>query len=357
MTASRVLILALGKSDGGTAQYTREIINHIKAKANIELFVSKQSHHNWDEFKQIKIYKIPTYTNKIVFVVSSLFIYPWFLFYVLIKLVLNKFDVLYIPYFHHWEYGVIKLFKLFNKKIVYTVHDGVLHEGEYEVLGQNMMFSSIRNSTDVIFLTNYVMKLVENNIGQIKWNKYVIPHGLIKYPGLKIKEKINDIPVILFLGRIIKYKGVEFLIDALPKLNVKAKVIIAGKKYYDVKFPDLPALTVINRWLTNNEMANLLNQADILVLPYIEATQSGVVTLGMTAQIPIITTDVGGLKEQLGEGGLYVNLDGTAIAKAIDKLLTDKVLYANIQVQLKNQANSLQWTNIASQIEQICFSK
>ena len=356
MTENRMLILALGKSDGGTAQYAREIINHTKVKDKIELFVSQQSYHNWDELKHIKIFKIPTYTNKIGFIISTLFIYPCFLFFVFIKLLLNKFDVLYIPYFHHWEYGVIRLFRLFNKKIVYTVHDGIHHDGEYEVLGQNVMLSSIKNSTDVIFLTNYVMRLVERKIGEIKWRKYIIPHGLIRYHGLKIKKQINDIPVILFFGRIIKYKGVELLIEAIPKLHVKAKIIIAGKKYYDIKFPDLPLLTVIGKWLTNDEVVQLINQADILVLPYNEATQSGVITLGIAAHVPIITTDVGGLREQLANGGLYVDLNSTAIALTIDNLLTDRTLYTDLQARLKNQADSLQWANIANQIEQICFS-
>ena len=63
---------------------------------------------------------------------------------------------------------------------------------------------------------------------------------------------------------------------------------------------EIKNLSIIDKFLDEEEISYLLNTNDVLILPYIDATQSGIVTLGMASGLPIICTNVGGLKEQIG---------------------------------------------------------
>ena len=110
-------------------------------------------------------------------------------------------------------------------------------------------------------------------------------------------------PRLLFFGRFLRYKGLDLLAAAAARLGApgcQLRVVGAG--------PDSPALAALralpwaqveNRWVPEAEIAALLAWADALILPYTEASQSGVAAAALAAGRAVLATTVGGLPEQL----------------------------------------------------------
>jgi glycosyltransferase involved in cell wall biosynthesis len=87
---------------------------------------------------------------------------------------------------------------------------------------------------------------------------------------------------------------------------------------------------VERRWVPDTEVAALLDQADILVLPYSEASQSGVLVTGLAAGVPAVATPVGGLREQIVSGTTGILAEAVtaqSFADAIATLMSDSELY------------------------------
>lgn len=118
----------------------------------------------------------------------------------------------------------------------------------------------------------------------------------------------------LFFGRIEKYKGIDVLVDAFGiarSINPELRLVIAGKG--DIA-PEVKAkaesigVTLLNHFIPDEQIDNLVAEAGVLVLPYISATQSGISATGLAKGLPMIATNVGGLPEHVidGHNGLLV---------------------------------------------------
>jgi glycosyltransferase involved in cell wall biosynthesis len=129
---------------------------------------------------------------------------------------------------------------------------------------------------------------------------------------------LPDRKVLLFFGFVRPYKGLEYLLQAMPKVltEIDAHLLVVGEFWapqsrYTSYIDDLGLsehVTIVNRYVPNEEVHTFFSAADVVVLPYIEATQSGVAQIAFGFERPVITTDVGGLSEVVrhGETGLLV---------------------------------------------------
>lgn len=293
-----ILIASLVRKGGGFEHYTISILKHFNLPYTIY-----QSKYVNPEAKIPHAKTMITYTNKFTFVLNSLFILP----FIFIKLcfVARRYDVLYLPHFHFWNIAFILVFRLYNKPVVLTEHDGIVHLGDELPLQQFLINMCLRYSTHIIFLTHYVKSLVSPKLLK---NKHisVIPHGIFAFDGLHTQQKtFTNKPTLLFFGRVSKYKGIELLLEAINTLpeNSFNKLIIAGKSSYtydmsNLKESIIKKIEIIDAFLSQKEIAKFFNQSHILIMPYLEASQSGVAAVGIANAIPTICTDVGGLKEQ-----------------------------------------------------------
>jgi glycosyltransferase involved in cell wall biosynthesis len=136
--------------------------------------------------------------------------------------------------------------------------------------------------------------------------------------------------VVVFFGYVRRYKGLDTLLEAWPRVRARrpATLVVAGEFYEDAApYHALaaaaggePAVRVLGRYLPDDEVEALFKAADVVVLPYRSATQSGVTHVAYALGVPVITTDVGGLSETVkpGETGLVVPPeDPAALADAI----------------------------------------
>ena len=161
----------------------------------------------------------------------------------------------------------------------------------------------------------------------------------------------------LFFGRIAENKGLDILAEAYRKVydeldnSVSLSVIGNGDfSLYEKLYRDLSNVTIINRWIEDREVESIfLGHNLILICPYKEGSQSGVIQVARDYGIPMIVTNVGGLSEQVENEitGLVTNVDADEIAAAMIRLANDKELYNQISRNEKEEAKKYTWENSA----------
>jgi len=160
---------------------------------------------------------------------------------------------------------------------------------------------------------------------------------------------------LLFFGLIRDYKGLDLLIDAMSLLDDSYQLVIAGESYGDFgKYrqaidasPACSRIKAMNRYIADDEVPQLFSAADLLVTPYRSATQSGVIPIAYHFDLPVLVTDVGGLKENIERAGTGLVCLPTveSIAENIQKFFRSgkDTFIANIQKEKK----ALSWEMFA----------
>jgi len=220
---------------------------------------------------------------------------------------------------HIWDLSLAKkLIKVEGIEVWRAIHDLQRHPGDIWP-SRFTTWKLIRNSTTLVCFSDYIYKQL------LKSKKPIVRSHLYEVPQ---KPKLGSIDgKVLFIGRIRKYKGLDLLAKAWPLVKNKRKsLIIAG-------FGNVPSdlkrtnARIVNRWLSNSEIEELILNASIVVLPYTEASQSGVIAISHSLSTPVVITPVGGLVNQVinGTNGL-VSADTTpeSLAATIDNALSIK---------------------------------
>jgi glycosyltransferase involved in cell wall biosynthesis len=161
---------------------------------------------------------------------------------------------------------------------------------------------------------------------------------------------------LLFFGRISKYKGVDILLNAMPDVIDKfpeEQLIIAGKGASDdlLQHPVLQQkkynACIINRYIPNEELVGLIKQAKLVICPYIDATQSGVLMTAFALNKPVIASNVGAFQEHIKSGvnGFLVPAsDSKALAQTIIECLGQD-RYLHLEENIKNNNKKQPWKN------------
>jgi len=232
--------------------------------------------------------------------------------------------------------------------------------------------------------TNYFLKqndgfiamseTVKNDLVSLKPNaKFIIKeHPLYDHFGERIdrseaRRDLNiaqDKKTLLFFGFIRDYKGLDVLIKAFDLLDDTYQLIIAGETYgsFD-KYQQLinsiknkNQVYIFNDYITDNLVPTFFSAADVCVLPYKSATQSGITSIAYHFDIPIIATDVGGLKESIHHQstGIIVNhAEPEPFALAIKEYFVNR-LSTRFIPNIQKLNNELSWKSFADSL--ITFS-
>jgi len=162
---------------------------------------------------------------------------------------------------------------------------------------------------------------------------------------------------ILFFGRILPYKGIEYLIQAgklIERQFPEVTITIAGDGSFGkyermVKGDD--HFIVRNTFIPDEEVAQFFQKASLVVLPYTDGSQSGVVSIAGAFKKPVVVTDVGNFSEMVEDGktGFIVPpKDTNALAEAIIKLLKDDKLRQEMGENASRIVmGKFSWDNIA----------
>ncbi len=248
----------------------------------------------------------------------------------------------WLPFFAPCFAVISYIAKKFSDVKVLFICDNIL---PHEKRPGDKFFTKLAFSQADYFIV--MSKAVEDALKTLNKKK---PYRLISHPVYNIfGDKINkndakefiqksynvDIRnenVILFFGYIRKYKGLNYLLDAMPEIlkKVNLKLLVVGEFYEDeskyreqIKSLNLSEnVIVISDFVPDANVKYFFSACDAVVLPYIDATQSGIVQIAYHFDKPVIATDAGGLSEMVindGTGLIVDPGDSRAIADAVIK--------------------------------------
>jgi glycosyltransferase involved in cell wall biosynthesis len=271
-------------------------------------------------------------------------------------------DVLHVQETNDFWYDLTLLLSKMPP-LVTTIHDVYKHPGDRDVrIGADFTrrLAFYRSNQLIVHAEPLKAALVEDfKVPADRVN--ILAHGELgslfqRFAGGQVLPK--EPYTLLFFGRIWPYKGLKYLLEAMPLIAAKipaVKLIIAGKgedlDQYLSSGSDSSHLEIINDFVPLEQVAGLFQRSAISVLPYIEASQSGVANLSYGMGVPVVASDVGGLGELVksGEDGLLVPAgDVEALADAIIQLLSNPELQEKMRVAaLERCQQDLNWSHIA----------
>lgn len=266
------------------------------------------------------------------------------------------------------------IIRLFRKKVrvVLTLHDITPHPGDISIRHWKKKFASLKRlhkfaDRIIVHGRSLKKKLQEINTKCGDLMTHVIPHGQLDIFKLwASEEEPSEVKnkQVLFIGRIYKYKGLRYLIEAEPYVSGECpdvEFVIAGTgddlNQLRQEIIKRPHIKLVDKYLSNSEIARLVRQSYIIVLPYIEASQSGIVALSYAFQKPVVATAVGAIPEVVIDGkyGLLVEPKNVQkLARAIVLLLKNEDLYSELVNNIgKLVKEKLSWDSISQKTEQV----
>jgi glycosyltransferase involved in cell wall biosynthesis len=237
---------------------------------------------------------------------------------------------------------------------VTTMHDVTYHPGDVHSQQVPPIFRRcfIRRSDAIVVHGETLRDQALEQHGLRADRVGVLPHvGLFRYRTLADRQglrrhsdgRLN----VLFFGRIYAYKGLQYFMQAEPLVRQALpdiRFVIAGQgEPFDRYRPFImegSTFDVRNRRIPDQEVAQLFLDADIVVLPYIEASQSGVIPIAVTFGKPVIVTEVGELPGLVNRGGIGLVVpaqNAGALADAILRLGQD----AGLRLHYGRQASGM----------------
>ncbi len=310
----RIAVWYWGRRGGG-ARYTLETVRALARRPDVEIHLSLSTGNELlDEFRALELPCLPvdTYSDLLSAGLASCSLprlrrrfRSW--------LEAHRIDAVLSTMPHLWTAAIADVVRKAGSRLVSTIHDASDHPGDWLPLSEWRLRRELRAADAVITLSRHVRASLVRRYGYPAAGIATIPHGLLRFspqPAALRRFPAGRPFRFMFFGRILRYKGLDTLLTAYDRLRAAAGPVppelwIAGAgdlRPYRERLDRLAGITLINRWIAEEEMPGLLDQADAMVLPYLEASQSGVVAAAHGAGIPVVVTPVGGLVEQVADG-------------------------------------------------------
>ena len=314
----KVLIVAFSTGNA-MGQYLEALIPYLAPKVTIRLLIPMKNRLDLPD-EIVRYLDLGNTKAKILLNIFNLKVYE----NIRSCVVNEKPDLIHIFNSEGYPWSLYLSHLCIKTKIPYivTVHDPEPHPGSFfDVLNASLRGYVLKHANRLHIHSEMFKEQLRN---KFNLNLTVIPHGnmadrFFKHADSQ-KEPIINEHYVLFFGRVEKYKGIEYLIEALFEINSEIKLVIAGAgklpnnlhKIKDRVFVD-------NRFITDDVAANYLKFCKVLIMPYIQATQSSLPAIGREFNIPMIGTNCGSLGEEISKyGGLVVEpKDSNGLVKAI----------------------------------------
>lgn len=275
---------------------------------------------------------------------------------------------------YFFDLNAIKLIKLIlpNTKIVYTAHNILPHGSgiKYE-----RIFGKLYKQFHQIIVHDNISKSTIKEKFRIDYGKiHVIPHGVLDYSKFLEEceplqmDVFSNIPdnatVYALIGNINKYKGVDLLFEAWEKVfkNDGTKyLIIAGKDKHRLTLPfrKFNNVSLITRFLKDEEFITILKKSHCILLPYIKISQSGVLLTLINEHKPVIVSPLNGLIEpfSIGQIGCVMErVDAESLSDCITRM--DREVLSGIEnnIEMWNRVKKYySWESIAIKTLKVYF--
>jgi glycosyltransferase involved in cell wall biosynthesis len=265
-----------------------------------------------------------------------------------------------------------RMWKRNGWSVAYTVHDPLPLTGTLPRM-LTWQQSRLQTEADCIIVHSIEGADIIRRTGRRADSVYIIPPGpptmSSAIPRNQARAALNmppDLPMILFFGYIKKYKGLQFLLQSLPLVqNTLGSFlcVIAGefkepsKRYRRLisKLQLKHELRLVEGYIPEHSMAAYFSACDVVALPYLEASSSGVLLCAYSFGKPVVATSAGGNLELVEDGrsGYLVSPgDSSAMAKALCRVLKDPDLASQMgSYSKKIVKDRYSWEQIAERTE------
>ena len=292
--------------------------------------------------------------------------------YLIFYLLLHKVDVLHFQWLPFLEIcSVEKSFLCIIKiispktKIILTIHNLYPHNSsETKKKAYKQRFGKVQRYIDNFILHLEVSRkefCKDFSIDDVR--TCVIPHGIFVPKGITIEphkrgEKLN----LIMYGNQSYYKGTDILVDALNLLpkdcQDKVHTVIVGKiapDYYESLKKKTEYLDVewIPEFVPDDVLYNKIVESDVIVIPYREISQSGVLLLALSFKRPIIASDLPSFKETLtgvGEDIFFESENARSLAGVIEKCICNTNRNSFPLDVMMSVCEKYSWTSISKQL-------
>jgi glycosyltransferase involved in cell wall biosynthesis len=267
---------------------------------------------------------------------------------------------------HVWLPLVVPVFREFGVKHYVMVHDAVRHPGDLTGLVNGRTMLKLHRADRYLTLSSAVTEqlILKNQLDPTSVT--TLFHPDLAMPDQAVSQTSPQIGLqrpwhLLFLGRINTYKGLPLLVDAVEQLklqgrNIDLTVMGEGNIGSDLARLSRLGASVINRWLQPNEIASAFDSSDVVVLPYVEASQSGIVAMAHGRGLPVIVTPVGGLKEQVEHrvtGIVTSEVSGASVAGAICEVFETPGLISDMRTNIQKLGASRHPARFVSELHRV----
>lgn len=280
-------------------------------------------------------------------------------------------DIVHLPFYSRYP-SVISLgiIKLLRKPVVGTIHDPRTHGGD-EIGPLNFDLQAHLKKISAHYLDRVIVHGAQTrkqavSLGYPEKTLRVIPHGMYDQFGQNEGKEPEGNHTILFFGHLTKYRGTDRLTtiaDQLSEYCDNFQILVAGSmsekrrqsewgKQVLQDMKSHPNIVVRDDYIPESEVEDLFNRASIVVLPYYDATTSGVVMTAYSFATPIVATDTGdmGWTIRKDETGLLASPDSTTeVTDKIMKVLSDESLRDQIQQNIIKEREKYSWHRIGKQ--------
>lgn len=325
------------------SEYSLPLCKELAKRCNLNVCVWKHLTKEWGNEIKYKLIrgngKFPDFTHTYSLIKNIFEINP---------------DIIHFQGVYTWGNPV---FWLTGIPIVTTIHDVVQHTGRKSKLFNFTSGIHARRSNKIIVHGKSLKELTVKKYGIESEKIEVIQHGLLdKFAKISIM-KVEQENLFIFFGRVYKYKGIETFLKAAEiagSIKPSIKFTIAGSGDLD-EYSNLirktPNLQIINRFINDSEVSELMQKAKAVILPYHEASQTGVVTVAYSFGRTVIASAIGAIPEIVIDqktGLLFPPKDYNALADKIIMLSENNAMLKKLESGASDFAkNELSWSKIA----------
>jgi glycosyltransferase involved in cell wall biosynthesis len=275
----------------------------------------------------------------------------------------------WMPFFAPCYATLAFLAKLFlGIRVVYLCDNVVPHE-------KNLLDEAL-NRLGLGFVDGFIVqsRQVQRDLLSYKPNANYrfAPHPLytlfpVPIPKKEARKRLNirQKHVLLYFGYIRKYKGLRYLIEAMPDVvrELSVHLLVCGEFYEEreeilSRVLDLGLeshVTILDRFIPNEEVGTYFCACDLVVLPYVSATQSGIVQVAYHYDKPVVVTRVGGLPEVVLDektGFVVEPQNNEAISRAILRFYKEK-REKDFTANIAQEKQKYSWDRMAEAVEKL----
>lgn len=357
---------------GGISHYTGIMCRSLRRKHDVSLISFELQYPKSLYKKEQRDYKNHLFEiNDAQFLINTINPFSWFATAKKIKS-LNP-DLVIIqwwhPYFTLCYCGIIQNLK--NIKVLFLCHNIFPHERL--PLDKWLTRRALKRGDIFIVHSEKDAEDIQSILPNAKYKRTVHPtYNIFKFKNInciEAREILNlgqDKKVLLFFGFVREYKGLKYLIDGLRVLREKYDDIILliagdfnGRKEDYIKMIEDHGLrdytSVHDGYIPDCDVEIYFAAADLVVLPYVSATQSGIVQIAYSFSKPVIATNVAGLPEAVLDektGYIVEARDSEAIAEAVQKFFEGNKA-EDFARNIKNEEYKYSWDRMTELVENL----